>query len=452
MKTEERVAIVGGGITGLTAALELQEAGFETVLFERRESVGGAIRSVRVNNWIVEYGPNTLQVRSERVYDYLEHLGLQDRIVEANPSASSRYVVRNGTLVQLPQSLKEAAFTSLLSRSGRVRVLTEPFRRRGEDKDETLSSFVRRRMGEEFLDYLIDPFVAGIYAGLPDQLSVRFAFPRLYELEQRYGSLSAGAMVKSVQRFMDRSFKTRLISFRDGIAELPEAIAGRLKEVRTGQEVTRLERSREGWVVHSEGMRHGPFGILILNIPLYRYDEQLLDGGGEILDVVRKSGYPPLSILLSGYQKDQIEHPLNGFGFLVPSAEKRKILGTLFSSSLFPGRAPEGHHLLTTFVGGGRQPELAQLESSELMDIVATEHRDLLGVKGEPRFADHIYWPKSIPHYSPDYGGVLSAVETLEKRHKNLYLAGNFRGGISVPDCICNGLDLAGKISDASVS
>jgi len=183
-----------------------------------------------------------------------------------------------------------------------------------------------------------------------------------------------------------------------------------------------------------------------LNIPLYRINEQFINGGGSILEVLNKAGYPPLSILMTGFKKEHVRHPLDGFGFLVPAKEERNILGTLFNSSLFPGRAPSGNVLLTSFIRGGRQPHLASLQSEKLVQIVQEELRTILGITGQPKYVDHIYWPKSIPQYSPAYSQVLDAVESLEREHDGLFLIGNYRGGISIPDCIKNGLEWAEKI------
>lgn len=444
----KRIAIVGAGITGLTSAWKLQESGFEVVVFERRNHAGGSIKTVRQRGWQVEYGPNSLQIKSEKVLNFIQNLGLENELEEAGQAGSKRYILRNGQLVPVPMGIRDLIKSSLISRAGKFRILKEPFVRTGENPDETLSAFVRRRVGHEFLDYAIDPFVAGVYAGRPDQLAVKYAFPKMYEMEQRYGSLIGGALANAWQKRNGQKFKTRLVSFNKGLQQLPDQISGQLKKIRLGHDVTRLQRTSSGWEILANGTKFGEFDKVLLNIPLYRINEQLIDGGGEILDILNDAGYPPLSILVTGYKREQVEHPLDGFGFLVPEKEKRKILGTLFNTSLFPGRAPAGHELLTTFIGGGRQPDLATLASEELIDLVKRELSDLLGVTGSPVFVDHIYWPNSIPQYTPDYGNVLAAIEKLEREHSGLSLIGNFRGGISVPDCIGNGLDWADKLSD----
>lgn len=446
-RKKQRVAVVGAGISGLTAAYKLERAGAEVTLFEKRLDPGGAIKSVRENGWLVEYGPNTFQLKSEHQLKFLRDLGLEKEIVDASPDSSNRFVVKGGQLIPVPLNLTDMFRTELISRNAKRRVLKEPFVSKGTDPDESLASFIRRRLGNELLEYAVDPFVAGVYACRPDQLSVRHAFPRLYSLEQKYRSLILGGIASSFGRKKRDSFTTRLISFRDGLQVLPTRIAGRLKDVRLRLDVTRIQREKDGWMVQASGERYGPYEKVILNIPLYRFSEQLVNGGGAMLGMVTKAGYPPLSVFISGYRREQVAHPLDGFGFLVPGKENRKILGALFNSTLFPGRTPEGGVLLTTFVGGGRQPELASLETDQLADLVGKELGELAGVKGAPEFMDHIYWPNSIPQYNTTYDEVLSGIRKLEEENEGLHLLGNFRGGISVPDCIDNGSALAARLS-----
>jgi len=444
-----RIAVVGAGITGLTAAWHLQEKGCEVVVYERREYPGGSIKTVHGDGWLAEYGPNTIQLKSRSVLQLFEILGLGSRMIEANRNASKRFIVYNGKLSALPSGFTEAVTSPLFSGKAKLRMLKEPFISKGNNPEETLASFVKRRLGREFLDYAINPFVAGIYAGDPEQLSVRHAFPKLYNLEQTHGSLITGSFSRKWKGRNEEKFKTRLISFPDGLSELPDQLAKRLTDIRYGSDVSRIQVKNGGWEMIAGGVKSSRFDMVILNIPLYRINEQLMDGGGEIADITSLAKYPPLSVIHTGYARSDVEHPLDGFGFLVPENENRKILGSLFNSTLFPGRAPEGCVLITTFVGGSRQPDLAALETEELKQIVAAEHKDLLGVRGEPRFFDHVFWPDSIPQYTPRYCEVLTAVRKLEEENSGVHLAGNFRGGISLPDCIESGINLAERLANS---
>jgi protoporphyrinogen/coproporphyrinogen III oxidase len=448
--TDKKIAVAGAGITGLTAAYVLQVAGADVTVFERKDHPGGSVRSVNQDGWLAEYGPNTLQLKSRSVYDFIHNLGLGDQVCEADPSSAKRFVLKGGRLVEIPGGILDAIRTPLFSNRAKIRLLGEPFIRRGFDENETLSSFVKRRLGPEFLDYAVDPFVSGIYAGDPSELSVRLAFPKLYNLEQSYGSLIAGAIRKQFNSKQDK-FKTRLISFDKGLQQLPEKIAASLHNIHFNSDVSRIQPGSNGLELIANGIRYDHFDYVLANIPLYRVHEQLINGGGELQNCIRIASYPPLSVILTGYKRDQVKHPLDGFGFLVPSAENRNILGSLFNSSLFPGRAPSGHVLLTTFIGGSRQPEIAAKKTEELKKIVVREHQDLIGVSGEPVFFDHIYWPNSIPQYTTEYDRVLEVIQNIEKQNPGVHLIGNFRSGISLPDCIGYGLKIVDHLASREI-
>lgn len=447
MRRTRRIAVVGAGITGLTAAWALERKGAEVVLFEQKGQPGGTIRSVREDGWLVEYGPNTLQLKDSRLLDLLTALGLGEEMVEANPRATNRYIVRNGALQRVPMGLRDLPGNTLLSKKALLRLLGEPFISRGSDPTESIASFVERRLGREILDYAVNPMVAGIYAGDPEQLSIRHSFPKLWSLEQEYGSLMMGALRGRRRRERGgQRFRTRLISFRDGLQTLPRKLAGALSDIRFNCDVSRVQHGPEGWEILAQGVRFAGFDEVLMNIPLYRYNEQLINGGGALLDVFTTAVYPPLSIIVTGYHRDNVMHPLDGFGFLMPENEEGSILGALFSSTLFPGRSPEDHVLITSFVGGARHPELASLDSMELKKRVAGDLARLVGATGEPVWFDHIYWPHSIPQYGVNYDEVLEALERVEEQNPGVRIAGNFREGISVPDCMLNGIRWAERI------
>lgn len=443
-----RVGVVGAGITGLVAAWTLQQAGHSVVLYERHHRPGGSILSERENGWLKELGPNTLQVRSRMVQDLLETLDLQGEILEANPEASRRYILFEETLHALPSSVKEAWRSPLLGIETARKLLLEPFRTPGSDPDETVSSFVRRRLGNEVLDRAINPFVSGIYAGDPDLLSIRHAFPSLYKMEQKWRSLIVGSILGKGERRRSGRIPARLLSFRNGLQQLPDRLAESL-DIRYGQTVERVQRSGSEWQLITGGVSSEPFDRIILNVPFYHLSEQLLDGGGDLLGEVSTLIYPPLSVLHTGFRTEDLDHPLDGFGFLVPKREKRAILGTLFSSTLFPGRAPEGHALLTTFIGGVRDRDQASRPTDRLLADVMKEFREILGVQADPVMVDHTFWPYAIPNYTPEYDRVLEMIRHVEERNPGVYLAGNTRGGISVPDCMEQGMELARKIDSA---
>lgn len=443
-----RIAVIGTGITGLTAAFQLKKKGLELTVFEKNSEPGGAIKSVRSGKWLAEYGPNTLLLKDRAVAEFLQGVGLEKEMEEANPEASKRFIVRYGRLNPLPSSIRSAINTPLFSLGGKARILKEPFIRKTEQSDETVAGFVERRLGREMLDYAINPFVAGIFASNPEELSLRHAFPVMYEMEQEYGSLIAAALFGSAKRKRMGRIPGKLISFRSGLQQLPVRIAEELDEIHYNTRIDKIEKRGEGWIVKSAGAAYGPFRNVILNVPFYQQKELLGSLKGVSDSFFERVFYPPLSVVHLGYTKEQIAHPLDGFGFLIPEVEKRQILGALFSSTLFQKRAPEGHHLLTLFAGGGRQPEIATRSTEELVALMEEELSELIGLKGSYQFMDHVYWPHAIPTYRVGYDAILREYDRMERDHPGLVIAGNYRYGISLPDCIKNGLKLAEKVGN----
>ncbi len=444
--TDRRIAIAGAGITGLTSALKLEERGAAVTVFERKGEPGGSIKSVKEKGWLAEYGPNTLLLKDRSVAEFIDSLGLAGEKVIANKEANKRFIVKDGKLEPLPVSLTKALMTGLFSTKAKLRFLKEPFISRSKNRDQTVAGFTERRLGKEFLDYAINPFVAGIFAGRPEELSLRHAFPAMDHMEQRYGSLIRGALFGKKERKNRGVTARQLISFGNGMQVLPKTIAEKLNDLRLNHEITGIEQSDDQWTVLTQMGSFGPFDDVIFTIPLYKWTEDLLPVNGSELKSLQSANYPRLSVLLLGYKKEDIAHPLDGFGFLVPDKENRNILGALFSSTLFHGRAPDNAHLLTVFMGGGRQPEIADKEGEELLKLAEEDLRDLIGLKGEAIYKDLVYWPNSIPNYHVGYDEVLDTLKSIEERNPGLRFAGNFRDGISVPDCIKNGLSLAGEI------
>lgn len=444
-----KIAIVGAGITGLTSAYLLKKRDFEVHLFEKKLQAGGAIRTETGNGWLTEFGPNTLLLKDDRLYQYLEELGLDKQITEANPQASKRYIVKDGVLQALPLTLKDALATPLLTPKGKLRLMAEPFiRKRKEGAEETVAQFVERRLGRELLDYGINPFIAGIYANRPENLSLRHAFPDMYQLEERYGSLILGAIAKKMKSGQKEKTPRKLVSFKNGLQALPDRLLSGLDSVSLNRKVKVLLKTTDGkWRVRHGKKEDGPFDHIILNVPVYQWEEGFFPGSDSVRQLMQQVHYPPLSVLHLGYRKEDVDHPLDGFGFLVPEIENRMVLGALFSSTLFEGRAPAGHHLLTVFIGGGRQPGVAPRNSERLIGMAEEELRDLIGLKGTHVFKEHVFWPKAIPGYPPGYQQTMEQFKELERENEGLHLAGNFWNGISVPNCIQNGMRIADEVS-----
>ena len=460
------VAVVGAGITGLVAAYELRRRGVNVTLYEASGHAGGAIRTTHADGFLAEHGPNSF-VTSAAVDTLIQQLDLQDDVVEANPGANRRYVMRDGSLLPFPLTPPAMLGTRLLSFKAKLRVLLEPLMRaRQTDGDESVASFVRRRLGHEVLDYAVDPFISGIFAGDPETLSMVHAFPRVAELEQQYGSLSKGLMAQRKLAAADRTAPTthegamtaspparaRLISFVDGMQTLTDALEASLAgTLRLGCPVRLVHRNDTRWVVDAGqdgAARARTVDAVVMATPAHVLAAMELPAAmRKYATPIERVEYPSVSTLTLGFNRADVEHPLDGFGMLVPAVERRNILGALFNSSLFPGRAPEGCVTITCFVGGARQSARAREDTDLLVERVLLDLRQLLGVRGEPVFAKHVYWSRAIPQYTVGYQTVKDAADTTERHNPGLYLAGNYRNGVSVGDCVASGQQVAERVA-----
>lgn len=445
------MAVIGGGLSGLSAAWYLRQRGVPAVVFEAGAMPGGVMNSVREGEWLRETGPNTLFESSPAIRAFIDSLGLGSRRLEAAGAARRRYVVRAGKPVALPDSPLKFAASPLLSLTDKLNLLGEPFRGRAPaGSEESVAAFVTRRLGREFLDYIVNPFVAGVYAGDPAELSIRHAFPKLHALEQEYGSLTRGSLAR---RNASGGPRGSMISFPDGLAEVPRALARALgADLRLKHNVTRLVRTAAGWrVVYFCGGAQGEedFSTVICALPPDILAELRFEGvpGATDLAVLRTIAQPPVATVFLGFRREDVIHPLDGFGLLTPAVEQRRILGTLFSSTLFPGRAPAGHVALTTFVGGARQPELARVDDRALLDSVQAELAALLGVRGRPVIARVQRWPRAIPQYTVGFQRFKDTCDRVERAAPGLFLGGTCRDGVSLANCIAAGERLAGAVA-----
>lgn len=473
-----RIGIIGAGVSGLTLAFLLQNKGHSVTVFERSGQPGGALRTTRTaDGWSAEWGPNTIIESSGRIKSLISMLDLEDRRVYPVDLAKKRYIVRDGRMVAVPGSLAELIRTPLLSRSAKLLILREPLRGRGNSTDETLADFVRRRLGEEFLKWPIDALVGGIYAGNPELLSLRHAFPRLALLEEQHGSLIWGQLRGGVRQpagsdEIPRN-KAAIFSFDEGLQVLPEAITRRLGdavvtnvrplEISTPEISTTEIRNRANtsggqagrWQLsfrenHKKGadLTTRSFDILIYSGTAYGLNDITLpDSLSKEIRSVTEIPHPPVTSLTLGFRRDDVAHPLDGFGVLLPGVEGFPILGTLFTSSLFPDRAPDsGHVTLTTYLGGTRQPEIAGKDEQEQEQLVSGALDRLLGLRGKPRFRHRVHWPKAIPQFQTGHQQFLDRMNRAESEHPGFYMSGNYRTGISVGDTINAAFDLADRI------
>jgi len=454
----KKVLIIGGGIAGLTAANALELRGIDFLLVEKSTRIGGAIRTFSRDGFVAEGGPQTFIAEEKKVFDFLRATGILEKTVEARPAAKKRFIVRGGKPRVVPMSPVAAVTTPLFSLLGKIRLLAEPFIPAKRDGNaESVANFVRRRIGKEMYNYALNPLVAGIFAGNPETLDVRFAFPKVWNLEQRYGSLIRGTFPNAKAKKLSGLYeKKRTLSFPQGMETLPKLLREKLdpRKVRIHSEITNLTREGSGWRAHWRSRaavctffeEDAFFDEIIVATPPRTWNEIPFSDSALRAHFSRVPALasPPVTMLTLGFPRANVAHPLDGFGMPVPEKENRKILGTLFTSSLFPGRAPEGFVTLSTYLGGSRQPEITRLPAEEQLKIVREELETLLGVKGEPAFVERVENPQAIPQYNLGYEDFFKKLSEIESAFP-LRFAGNFRGGISVGQTILSALETAEK-------
>lgn len=446
--------VVGAGISGLSAAYELQRRGASLLVVEAHHEPGGSIRSERTaEGFLVENGPNTVVSSSLAMQQHFEELGIADDLLVADRSGARRFVLLNGQLELLPMSPPTFLRSKVLSPKAKLRLLAEPLLPRAVTPDESVASFITRRLGPEVANNLIDPFVSGVYAGIPNELSIRSTFPMLWEAEQNHGSIVLGMMAagRKKKKSGQPRQRSQMISFRDGLAAWPQAIVQALGSERVWFQTraTALQPDAAGW--HLTVVRDGQEEVLqaqriVLAVPAGVAANLIAGLDDAAARALRGIPYPPLAVVHLGYRRGDVQHPLDGFGMLCPSKEQRRMLGTLWSSSLFPGRAPDDAVLLTSFVGGASNPHLAQQDEEELIESIIQEQRQLVGARGTPIFAHVARWDRAISQYVAGHHHAMGALERLETIFHGLYLLGNYRDGVSVERCWSKGHELGSQL------
>lgn len=437
--TTPRVAVIGGGAAGLIAASHLRALGAEPTLLEAAASVGGVIRTIRRDGWIAEAGAHTIAEPDAAVRGLLDAAGIASQTVHSDPAHTRRLLVYHGGVVAVPRSVGELVSWPVLSAAGRMRLLKEPFiKPSSADAEESVDAFVRRRLGEEMAERVFDALIAGGSAGDPTHLLVRYLLPRLVEWEQDGGSLLKGAMragVAARRRAGRASAPTPGIwSCLNGLGEVPEHLATMLgQRVRTGVRVVAIAPGHGGFDVVDACGQRDRFDAVVSAVPARTLGTIACDvSDAAVLREVAVMPQATVATVSLGFRRADVAHPLDGTGVLAPSCEKRQILGTVFASSLFPGRTPKGHVLLTSSVGGIRQAELAALPEAALVALVREELGSLLGVQGEPQFVAVTVWPDCQPQAVAGHTARLAGVAALEESCPGLAFVGAWRDGLAL--------------------
>jgi len=441
--------VVGGGISGLVCAYALEKAGVEVLLVEASARLGGVLHSFSRNGFLLELGPQsftgTAQLRS-----LCANLGIADQLVEA-PAKAPRYVLVSGRLEAVPMSPRALLTSPLIDGSTKWALLCDIFGKSVPPAgDESVAAFVRRKFSERLLDRLVGPFVSGVYAGDPEKLSVRSAFPRLHEAERARGSIVRGMLRLAKSKKVPRERPT-LNAFREGNETLVRALGNRLASaIVLRARATNVYRQNDGsYHVSLEGSNNDAVSAksVIFSTPTDVTGRLLgqLDPSFEAL--LTSVEYAAVAVVSLGYPKKHVGHSLDGFGFLVPRSAGLRVLGTVWNSSLFPGRAPDGYALLTTFVGGATDAAATRLNHEELSGIVHREIAPLLSIQSHPMFSNVTIWPRALPQYNLGHGDRLASVGKILPRFPGLFLAGNYLRGPAIGACVEQALAVAEEVA-----
>jgi len=452
-KIQADVTVIGAGLTGLTAAFYLAKAGKKVALIEKQDRIGGVIRTIHKDGFIFETGPNTGVFSSPELVRLFDDLGERCRPVFANGKAKQRWILKNGKWHALPSGLLSGIRTPLFSWHDKFRILGEPVRKRGTDPHETVSELVRRRMGRSFLDFAVDPFISGIYAGDPDRLVTSYALPKLHRLEQQYGSFIRGGIKKAREPKdpLTRRATKAVFSAEGGLQELTDALGEAVGADRFWLSVNNLTVSPANNSYQSVFQQHGHEVVITSPKVISTTGSHAVPGFMQFLDPsdlqpLKQLEYAKVVQVVAAYRQ-WTGRELTAFGGLIPSRERRNALGILFTSAIFPGRAPDGGAILSVFMGGRRRPDIYEMDDAQIREMALQEIRETLDTgKAAPHHLEIYRYRHAIPQYEVDSGERFEAIRQIETAYPGLTLAGNMRDGIGISDRVKQGYNMAQEV------
>lgn len=458
-----RVVIIGGGISGLAAAHRLVELNqsVQVTLIEASPRLGGTLLTDQRDGFLLERGPDSFITEKPEAIALARRLGIESHLIETNSNHRRSFIVRNGRLRPVPEGFQLLApsriwpfiTSGIFSLTGKARIAADlllPRRSTNGVADESLASFVRRRLGREALERMAQPMVGGIYTADPETLSLRATIPRFLDMEKDHRSLILAMLRKARAQSGTSGARYGLfLSFDNGMEVLVDALKKAITgcEVKLNTKVATIERDR-GWRLRTDKEETIEADAVCLAVPAYVAAQLLSHLNPSLSAQLNQIKYASTATINVAYPRDAIEHPLDGFGFVVPFVEKRSLIACSFSNVKFPRRAPDDHVLLRAFVGGALQPEMFALEESEMLARVESDLRELLGISGKPLFAEVYKWQNSMPQYEVGHLDRVASIENSVRELPGLTLAGNAYRGAGIPDCIRSGETAAESINN----
>jgi oxygen-dependent protoporphyrinogen oxidase len=461
----KRIAIIGGGITGLAAAYALDQkrrSGFEVdyTVFEGSPRFGGVMVSDHVDGCLIEAGPDSFLTEKPWASDLCRQIGLGDQLIGSNDRQRKTYILARGRLIEMPDGLMfmvptkimPTVLSPLFSEATKLRMAREwfhpPHKANG---DESVASMVERHYGSEMVDLLADPLLSGVYGGEASQLSVRAVLPRFAEMEAKYGSLGRAMLAarKKMAQAAKGPARPLFTSLKDGMQQMIDALLAQLNPKSLSAEtiVQAIQLEAGGWTV-SAGLKSDQFDAVILALPAHNAATLLQMSGSALSAELRTIAYSSSVTVTLGYGKTVRDSLPPGFGFLIPRSAGKRMLAATFVHNKFPHRAPDDRAIIRCFLGGARDEQVLSLSNEQILDLVRSELKQIIGLTAEPLFARVYKWKCAMAQYAVGHLERLERIEALRQKLPGLALAGNGYSGIGVPDCVRSGTEAATRILD----
>jgi oxygen-dependent protoporphyrinogen oxidase len=448
-----KIVIAGGGISGLTIGFELLSKGINRenlILLEEKERTGGNIQSVKKGGFLIEAGPNGFLDNAPLTMQLIKRLEIEDRILKSNDEAGARFIYARNKIRKVPSTPLGLVTSGLLPLHGALRVFFEPFIKKGGFESESVFDFARRRIGRHAAETLISAMVSGVFAGDPVNLEMKAAFPKMVNMEQKYGGLVKAMLALKRQKKITggpQGPSGRLTSFKDGFSELPKRLTQKLGScIRTGSELIKAEQKGDRFILRIKGQSSIEADVVLLACPAWKSAAIVNGLDMELSMVLSKITFAPVTVVATGYNRDEIAHPLNGFGFLVPQNQNAKILGTLWTSSIWKNRAPDFRVLLRTMAGGALKPEVYKMEDDALYQMVTDDLEKILSIDIKPLYSRIFRFEKGIAQYKPGHTAQIRQIEAVLNKYPGLFISGSSYNGISVNHCVEEAPLVASKI------